>query len=182
MACTGLGIGEALGLRWCDADLDAGLLRVRLQLSRCRELKKPKTRSSQRDVILGSGTVDLLRRRRADAAHAAPTDYIFGTATGTAMDYRHVGRAFGLAVQRADCTGRADCRCTRCATATPTPTSPSPSTRTCSNKPTTSPPPAMPSTRQTGPSNSQRTRAAAQTPLQALQQPPPTRNGWKRQW
>ncbi len=36
MASTGVQIGKALGLRWCDVDFDAGLLRVRLQLSRHR--------------------------------------------------------------------------------------------------------------------------------------------------
>ena len=34
LAYTGLRIGEALGLRWCDVDSDAGVLRVRQQLSR----------------------------------------------------------------------------------------------------------------------------------------------------
>ena len=32
----GLRIGEALGLRWCDVNLDAGLVHVRQQLSRRR--------------------------------------------------------------------------------------------------------------------------------------------------
>jgi len=36
LAYTGLRIGEALGLRWCDVDSDAGVLRVRQQLSRQR--------------------------------------------------------------------------------------------------------------------------------------------------
>jgi integrase len=34
---TGLRMGEALGLRWSDIDLDAGTLRVNRQLQRMRE-------------------------------------------------------------------------------------------------------------------------------------------------
>jgi len=34
LAYTGLRIGETLGLRWCDVDFEAGVLRVRQQLSR----------------------------------------------------------------------------------------------------------------------------------------------------
>ncbi len=55
----GLRIGEALGLRWCDVNLDAGLLHVRQQLSRRRVPKQLKTPSAQREVVLG-----IVRLRR----------------------------------------------------------------------------------------------------------------------
>ena len=48
----GLRIGEALGLRWCDVNLDAGLLHVRQQLSRRRVPKQLKTPAAQREVVL----------------------------------------------------------------------------------------------------------------------------------
>jgi integrase len=57
-------------------------------------------------VILAPGVVDLLARRRDQATHSDPEDYIFGTATGTALDHRHIGTAFRLAVKRADLHGR----------------------------------------------------------------------------
>ena len=55
----GLRIGEALGLRWCDVNFDAGLLHVRQQLSRRRVPKQLKTPSAQREVVLG-----IVRLRR----------------------------------------------------------------------------------------------------------------------
>src|SRR5712692_43027 len=48
----GLRIGEALGLRWCDVNFDAGLLHVRQQLSRRRTPKQLKTPAAQREVVL----------------------------------------------------------------------------------------------------------------------------------
>jgi integrase len=40
---AGLRIGEALGLRWCDIDLDGRTLRVEQQLGRDRRPKRLKT-------------------------------------------------------------------------------------------------------------------------------------------
>ena len=54
---------------------------------------KPKTDSSRRDVILPPSVVGTLTRRHGEAAHSASEDYIFGTATGTALDHLHIGEA-----------------------------------------------------------------------------------------
>jgi integrase len=52
LAYTGLRIGEALGLRWCDVDFEAAVLHVRQQLSRHRTPKHLKTEAGRRDVVL----------------------------------------------------------------------------------------------------------------------------------
>jgi integrase len=62
---TGLRLGEILGLRWCDVDMDAGTLTVRQALEETRaaglNFKPPKTHRSKRPVALPSLIVDALR-------------------------------------------------------------------------------------------------------------------------
>lgn len=65
----GLRRGEALGLRWSDLDLDAGLLRVRQQLAidpdtHALVFLPPKTVKSRRDIDLDSSTISALREHR----------------------------------------------------------------------------------------------------------------------
>lgn len=65
VALLGLRRGEALGLRWSDVDLDAGVLRVAQQLVETANgllLKPPKTRRGLRAVPLDAETVTVLRR------------------------------------------------------------------------------------------------------------------------
>ncbi|MBO0706899.1 MAG: site-specific integrase [Candidatus Dormibacteraeota bacterium] len=64
---TGMRMGEVLGLRWCDVDLDAGVLRVTYALQRVDgklALVQPKTERSRRVIPLPAVAVDALRRRR----------------------------------------------------------------------------------------------------------------------
>lgn len=66
-AATGLRLGELLGLRWEDIDLERGALRV--VRSRSHGVGgdvtgPPKTRSSRRTIPLGPATADMLRRHR----------------------------------------------------------------------------------------------------------------------
>jgi integrase len=66
LALTGLRLGEALGLRWQDVDLDAGLLYVR-QVRKQRETALfglPKTERSRRVVDLAPGLIDALREHK----------------------------------------------------------------------------------------------------------------------
>lgn len=77
-AGTGLRMGELLGLAWQDIDLDAGQLRVRLELVRrdgryVRE--EPKTDRSRRTVPLPRSVVDALEahRERMKAEGFVPT-------------------------------------------------------------------------------------------------------------
>jgi integrase len=64
---TGLRIGELLGLKWGDIDLDARRLRVSRQLQRSREedliFTEPKA-ASRRTVDLPARTVEALKRHR----------------------------------------------------------------------------------------------------------------------
>src|SRR5437667_2286413 len=101
----GLRIGEALGLRWCDVNLDAGLLHVRQQLSRRRTPKQLKTPAAQREVVLAPALVTLLREHWLASAHKAPGDLVFCTALGRGLNYREVGEGFRAAVKAAGLTG-----------------------------------------------------------------------------
>jgi len=60
--------GEAVGLRWEDIDLDAGLFRVSqqiVQLGWATEVGDPKSDSGARTVNLDAGTIGVLRLWRA---------------------------------------------------------------------------------------------------------------------
>ena len=67
IALRGLRRGEAAGLRWCDIDLDGGVLMVCTQLQRVgRRVPQvpPKTDASRRLIALDHTTVVALRRHR----------------------------------------------------------------------------------------------------------------------
>jgi integrase len=75
LAATGLRIGEALGLRWADVDLEAGRLTVRWQLVRAPAehaapwvLSEPKTPAARRTIHLAPTVVSTLRAWRASQA------------------------------------------------------------------------------------------------------------------
>ena len=95
----GLRQGEALGLRWQDVDLEAGLLHVRVALQRLPNesprLVEPKTRQSRRSLPLPGVVTTQLRdhraRQQAERALAGAAwpeddwDLIFTTARGGPM-------------------------------------------------------------------------------------------------
>jgi integrase len=92
---TGLRIGELLGLKWSDIDLDARRLRVSRQLQRGQEgliFTEPKA-ASRRTVDLPARTVEALKRHRkrqfedALKAGGAPQDnaLVFAAALGTPL-------------------------------------------------------------------------------------------------
>ncbi len=68
LGTTGLRIGEALGLKWEDIDLEAGRLTVKRALQRQHGnglvLVEPKTAKSRRTVYFPEGTVDALKEHR----------------------------------------------------------------------------------------------------------------------
>lgn len=67
-AATGLRLGELLGLRWEDIDLDRGMVRVQRSRSHGEggdRVGPPKTPASRRTVPIGPATVELLRQHRA---------------------------------------------------------------------------------------------------------------------
>jgi integrase len=64
---VGLRQGEALGRRWEDIDLDAGVLKVRVALQRVKgklQLVEPKTTKSRRTIALPQAVVGALRAHR----------------------------------------------------------------------------------------------------------------------
>jgi len=96
---SGLRIGELLGLRWADVDLEGRLLHVRHQLKRARPepaWKPPKTVAGLRDVPFGATATALLRgqRKRQVQSRLAlgpayhPHDLVISCADGRALpDY-----------------------------------------------------------------------------------------------
>lgn len=109
---TGLRRGEALGLRWTDVDLDAGLLRVTGTLTRGANglaRTQPKTAAGVRVLPLLGDSARALRARRSEqraerlAAGEMWTDtgYVFTTEIGTPVDPRNAFRWLAGAVDRA---------------------------------------------------------------------------------
>jgi integrase len=82
----GLRMGEALGLKWSDMDLDAGTLRVNRQLQRLREggglvFCKAKN-ASRRTVELPQRAVEALRSHRKHQIDSCSVLAITGGITG----------------------------------------------------------------------------------------------------
>jgi integrase len=113
----GLRIGEALGLRWTNIDLDAGTLRVSRQLQRKRRLdgkpgklvfSEPKN-ASRRTLDLPQRTLESLRthRKRQLVQRVGATRYedsglVFATGIGTPFDAQNVvNRRFRPLLRRA---------------------------------------------------------------------------------
>ena len=61
---TGLRRGELLGLRWADADLDAGTVTVRSSLDVDGTFKAPKNRAARRTLRLTPRALDAFRAHR----------------------------------------------------------------------------------------------------------------------
>ena len=99
---TGLRMGEALGLRWSDVDLDAGTLRVTRQLQRMREggglvFGEPKN-ASRRTVDLPQRAVEALRSHRKRQMEEQlrvgsswqDNGLVFATGKGTPLDAQNI--------------------------------------------------------------------------------------------
>jgi integrase len=92
---TGLRTSEALGLVWGDVDLRTGHLRVRHQLALSGRRVRVKTAGSRRDVVVMDSLARELRRHRLASPHSKPGDFVFATASGSALSSRNPGRALG---------------------------------------------------------------------------------------
>ncbi len=101
---AGLRLGEALGLRWQDVDLDGAVIHVRHSLAMIDgewQLAPPKTERSRRSIPLGDIAVAALRAHRARQAEMrlaagdrwSDLDYVFSTETGLPLDQGNVRRA-----------------------------------------------------------------------------------------
>jgi integrase len=110
----GLRMGESLGLRWFDIDLEAGTLRVHRQLQRVREggglvFSEPKN-ASRRTIDLPQRGLEALRshhKRQIEQQLGAgakwqENDLVFTTTIGTAVDAQNVvNRHFKPLLRRA---------------------------------------------------------------------------------
>ena len=113
----GLRMGEALGLKWADIDLDTGTLRVNRQIQRMRRdgdksgtlvFSEPKN-ASRRTVDLPLRAVEALRIHRTRqleeklrAAHYDDSGLVFATGKGTPLDAQNiVNRHFKPLLKRA---------------------------------------------------------------------------------
>jgi integrase len=92
---TGIRQGEAIGLRWQDVDIKAGLLRIRYQLDRTGRLVEPKTAAARRDVPIppSLGRMLAVQKQAAFAkGHSKPTDFVFCSETGASQNHRNITR------------------------------------------------------------------------------------------
>jgi integrase len=97
----GLRMGESLGLKWSDINLEAGTLRVNRQLQRIREggrlvFSEPKN-ASRRTIDLPQRALEALRSHRKrqleEKLRADPyedSDLVFATAKGTPLDAQNI--------------------------------------------------------------------------------------------
>lgn len=110
---VGLRQGEALGLRWDDVDLDAGLVHVRFQLQRIDgqglQLVAPKTKLSRRTLALpptiaanlGSHRARQAEERLRAGSRRIETGLVFTTEIGTGLDGPNVTKSFQRLLEKA---------------------------------------------------------------------------------
>jgi integrase len=109
----GLRLGEIIGLRWQDVDLNAGTLTVNQTIYRVRGkgviAAAPKTERSRRTLHLPESVVSALRSHRARQLQerlAAGRDWkdtglVFASRVGTPVDQRNLFRAFKALLAKA---------------------------------------------------------------------------------
>jgi integrase len=111
---TGLRMGEALGLRWSDVDLDSGTLRVNRQVQRMRRgdglvFGEPKN-ASRMTLVLSHRAVEALRSQRKEQAEEklratvyGDSGLVFATGKDTPHDSQNiVNRYFKPLLKRAE--------------------------------------------------------------------------------
>ena len=113
LATTGLRLGEALGLRWEDVDLDRGTLTVRRALQRHSGkglvIVDPKSASSRRTIELTDIAISTLSRHRNNWLRQrerldgewAGTNAVFASEAGTPLDPTNVNHRFARTVKAA---------------------------------------------------------------------------------
>ena len=89
--CTGLRLGELLGLQWQDVDLDQKTIKVTRQWTRLAEYAEPKTTAAVREVPLPDKLVGITSRGwNLKSAHSLPEDPVFaGKEDGRWAPERH---------------------------------------------------------------------------------------------
>ena len=123
----GLRRGEGLGIRWSDIDFDRKTIRIERSIQRRRGERDPetgqrrgtlvakslKTDKSEATVAAGDGVLPTLRKHkreqdkvRLQAQAWLPSDLVFTTPIGTALDPRNVYRAWEDICRRAGVKAR----------------------------------------------------------------------------
>jgi integrase len=111
---SGTRLSELLGLRWEDVDFDAGLIRVRHQLSRATKSKPArllplKTDAGARDIVLLPQLAELLRGHHVSElvkGYGQRQNFVFTTEIGTPFYGRNVSvRGLDKAADRAGLNG-----------------------------------------------------------------------------
>lgn len=109
---TGMRRGEALGLRWCDVDLDAATVTVTQSVGVVDHqvrIEPPKTGAGLRTIAIDAGTVAALRAHRSrrgeermmlGIGQASPTDFVFAEPTGEHLHPEAVSKRFDRRVAR----------------------------------------------------------------------------------
>ncbi len=101
----GLRLGETLGLRWEDVDLENRTLTVRRALQRIEgklEFVEPKSEKSRRTLQLPAVIIDALKKHRTRqkkerlkaGGNWQGSDLVFTSTVGSPLDERNVRRAF----------------------------------------------------------------------------------------
>jgi integrase len=114
LATTGIRLGEALGLKWDDADLSSGRLTVRRCLQRQRGkglvFVEPKTSRSRRTIHLAPGAISALTRHKRvvqaqERLRAGEVwqehGLVFATEIGRPLEGSHVNQRFHRALMGA---------------------------------------------------------------------------------
>lgn len=105
---TGMRLGEALGLRWKDVDLNGGSARVVQTIQVDRSLGTPKTHRSARPIGLPQFVIDRLKAHRRSQNQVRlvagdawrDLDLISCRPDGTPLDPRRVSRLFSAVAQK----------------------------------------------------------------------------------
>jgi integrase len=109
---TGMRLGEILGLRWCDVDLDMAFLSVVQTLykrSGVCKMMNPKSSHSRRRIALSSSLVLLLREYQAEQQTQrillgklpSDTDLVFSHLDGKPLDPGVVSHTFAKVLKKA---------------------------------------------------------------------------------
>ena len=105
MLLTGVRIGEALALRWRDIDRERGVVMVRGQLTRDRQVvEHGKTRAAVREVVLVHRLDALLEKHRAATPWNGEDDFVLANPDGQARGHRTTSRGIERTVKRAGLT------------------------------------------------------------------------------
>jgi integrase len=109
---TGMRLGELLGLRWCDVDLQTSTLSVAQALLKRRgvcQMVKPKSAHSQRLIAMSHALATLLRQHRAQqevkrmllGKSLEESDLVFAHPDGTPLDPGTVSKTFSKVLVKA---------------------------------------------------------------------------------